>query len=316
MTITQLIAQYIDFRQATGELFQTNASILRAFCRAVGDMEVTGVGAAQVNSFLNGTGSLTSSWHVRHNALLGFYRYAISRGYVTSVPLPERLPKRPPPFVPYIYSHDELRRRLAATAAYQKNRSKLEPETLRALLLLLYGAGLRLSEALSLTVADVDLTQALLTVRDTKFYKTRLVPLGAQLTEALTRYAARRQPATCAHNDEAPFLADRTGARLNISTIEGSFQRLRVCAGIRRDDGARYQPRLHDLRHTFAVHRLTAWYRAGADVQQLLPLLSTYMGHGYLSATQVYLTMTPELLHEANLRFERYALSGSKGGGS
>lgn len=310
MTITQLITQYVTFRRATGELFQTNASILKAFCHSVGELEVTAVCAAHINSFLNGAGSITSSWHVKHNALLGFYRYAISRGYVASSPLPTVLPKRPPPFVPYIYSQDELHRLLVATAAYQKNRSKLEPETVRALLLLLYGAGLRLSEALSLTLADVDLAESLLTIRDTKFYKTRFVPLGAQLTQAMTRYAARRKQAAHSQSDDAPFLVYRTGARLNLWSIEDVFQRVRACAGIRRTDDARYQPRLHDLRHTFAVHRLIAWYRTGADVQKLLPLLSTYMGHAYLSATQVYLTMTPELLQEANLRFERYALSG------
>jgi integrase len=83
---------------------------------------------------------------------------------------------------------------------------------------------------------------------------------------------------------------------------------------VRRDDGARYQPRLHDLRHTFAVHRLTSWYRRNKDVQRLLPQLSVYLGHVHLAATQVYLTMTSELLDEANQRFERYAAEKLKQG--
>jgi integrase/recombinase XerD len=99
----------------------------------------------------------------------------------------------------------------------------------------------------------------------------------------------------------------RGGGRVNQYTLENCFRRVREKAGIRRDDGARYQPRLHDLRHTFAVHRLTSWYRQGADVQKLLPQLSVYLGHVHLAATQVYLSMTPELLAEANARFERYA---------
>ena len=89
-------------------------------------------------------------------------------------------------------------------------------------------------------------------------------------------------------------------------TIHRDFQRLREYAGIRRSDGERSQPRLHDLRHTFAVHRLTSWYRQGADVQKLLPYLSTYLGHASLRGTQVYLSMTPELLHEAAARFDHY----------
>ena len=89
--------------------------------------------------------------------------------------------------------------------------------------------------------------------------------------------------------------------------IEYAFRRLRRHVGVYRSDGARYQPRLHDMRHSFAINRLTSWYREGADVQKLLPQLATYLGHVKLSATQVYLTMTPELLREASLRFERYA---------
>ena len=91
--------------------------------------------------------------------------------------------------------------------------------------------------------------------------------------------------------------------------VQKVFQRLRQKAGICRHDGARYQPRLHDIRHTSAVHHLTAWYRDGADVQRLLPQLATYLGHIQLASTQRYLTMTPELLEHANRRFEHYALA-------
>lgn len=89
-----------------------------------------------------------------------------------------------------------------------------------------------------------------------------------------------------------------------------SFKRIRDCAGIRRDDGAIYQPRLHDLRHSFAVHRLTAWYREGKDVQKLVSHLSTYLGHDKVSHTSVYLSMTDSLLEEANKRFELYHNEG------
>jgi integrase/recombinase XerD len=185
----------------------------------------------------------------------------------------------------------------------------VEPITLRAIVLLLYGTGLRVHEALSLNHEDIDLPNGLLTVRHTKFFKSRLVPFSQSLTRILSDYAARHgtvatmPPAT-------PFFTRRNGARVLQTSLEGCFRRLCEHAGIRRDDGARYQPRLHDLRHSFAVHRLTSWYRQGADVQKLLPKLSVYLGHAYLAATQVYLSMTPELLAEANARFERYAGKG------
>jgi integrase/recombinase XerD len=92
--------------------------------------------------------------------------------------------------------------------------------------------------------------------------------------------------------------------------VEKCFVRLRRIAGIARHDESSYQPRLHDLRHSFAVHRVTAWYRQNKDVQHWLPALSTYLGHVDLSATQRYLTMTPELLEQANRRFEHYVRGG------
>jgi integrase/recombinase XerD len=171
------------------------------------------------------------------------------------------------------------------------------------LLLLLYGTGLRVSEALALNQAEVDLTTAVITIRATKFYKTRLVPLGAELQQALAAYRAQR-PSTS--DAKAPFLTNKDGTRLIYRTINQAFGKLRKRAGVQRQAG-RFQPRMHDLRHTFAVHRLVSWYQSGADVQRLLPQLSTYLGHAHLRATQVYLTMTPELLTAASARFAAYA---------
>lgn len=185
----------------------------------------------------------------------------------------------------------------------------MEPHTFRTILLALYGAALRVSECLSLTLADVDLRQAVLTIRDTKFYKSRLVPLGNDLNDAMQKYAERRKAAGHSQEGDAPFFVTKLGERIPIRLIQRAFRRLRKQTGIRRFDGARYQPRLHDLRHSAAVHRLTAWYREGKDVQKLLPLLSTYMGHTDIASTQHYLTMTPELLQEASARFASYAFS-------
>jgi site-specific recombinase XerD len=177
------------------------------------------------------------------------------------------------------------------------------------LILLLYGAGLRISEALVLTLANVDLAAAILTIRESKFYKTRFVPIGPDLTGALAAYAARRSTEYPA-DPEAPFFVSRKGTPLTRRTAENMFRRLCARARVKRDDGSRFQPRLHDLRHAFAVHRVTMWYQQGADVQRLLPQLATYLGHLHIAATQRYLTMTPELLREASRRFERYAREG------
>jgi integrase/recombinase XerD len=308
MNIDELVTHYIAFRRTLGEKCKTNESILRSFCRAVGPKtSIAHIGAEVVAAFLNGSGSVTSAWFKRYQALNGFFRFAISRGHLTEAPLPKVLPKHPPPFVPYIYTQDEIRQLLDAITSSQDYRNLIQPDTLRAILILLYGAGLRVSEALTLSVADVDLPKALITVRDTKFFKSRLVPIGQQLAGVLTEYAHRRAASHPGNDTESPFFLGRRGNAILLQTMDKTFRRLRDRTGIRRSDGARYQPRLHDIRHSFAVHRLIQWYQQGADVQRLLYHLSVYLGHTHLRHTQIYLTMTPELLQQAGSLFERYA---------
>jgi integrase/recombinase XerD len=306
--LCKVVALYVAFRKSAGSDFRSPERLLATFCRAVGaDAEVTDVDEQQVSAFLRGNRTLTRYWHRKHSALLGFYRYALSRGYVNRLPVPTAVPKQPPAVVPYIYNHDELRRLLDATERYRKHKFLLEPRTFRTLLLLLYGAGLRGCEARQLKLSDVNTPAALLTIRDTKFYKTRLVPLGSELNGVIADYAKWRVATHPLQNGEDFLFVDRTGAPLRDNAVRRGFADLRAAAGVMRNDGARYQPRLHDLRHAFAVHRLTAWYQEGKDVQKLLPALSTYLGHINIAATQVYLTMTPELLREACKRFEQYA---------
>jgi integrase/recombinase XerD len=308
MNLYQLIEQYIAFRQALGEPFKGQATILRSFCRVMGaETDMSGVGVEQVNAFLRGSGPVTSFWHAKSSVLHGFYGYAISRGHATVSPLPNTVPKRPPPFVPYIYSREELRRILEAAANDRHPTRRAEPHTLRIVFLLLYAAGLRVSEALNLDCGDVDLDSSLMTIRNTKFFKSRLAPLGPQLTQTMKCYSGWRQKHHATDDPNAPFFVGRDGARLAHRSLDVAFRHMCLRAGIRRPDTARFQPRLHDLRHTFAVHRLVEWYRQGADVQKLLPQLSVYLGHCCLSSTQAYLTMTPELLRHASDHFERYA---------
>ena len=171
--------------------------------------------------------------------------------------------------------------------------------------------GLRFGEAQRLTLSDVNLSDAILTVRDTKFYKNRLVPVGPQLTVALRAYAAKRAERPLPLGMDSTFLANRDGTSLAKRTVQTAFAKLLQAAGIEASDDGRRAPCLHSLRHAAAVNRLTSWYRRGADVQRLLPALSTWLGHAHLDGTQVYLSMTPELLQEASLRFDHYVNGGN-----
>ena len=307
MKLSIAVATYVDYKQSLGMRFATEARTLKSFCRNLGDIDACEVEADRVCAYLASNGPVTRFWHRKLDALRGFYRFAVARGYAPCSPLPLTLPVAPPAFVPYIYSRDEIKRLLAATAG--RERCNLSSLTCRTLLLLLYGTGLRISEAISLDLADVDLDAKLLCIRESKFYKTRLVPTGPDLTRVLAQYAAERnkRPPT---DSGAPFLLTQRGQRLSRAGAENAFKQLRERAQVRREDSARYQPRLHDLRHSHAVMRLVSWYREGADVQRLLPQLATYLGHVNIATTQHYLTMTPELLRQASLRFEHYARGG------
>jgi site-specific recombinase XerD len=304
MNLQRLIERYISLQRSLGSSFISNATILRAFGRARGARaSIAGVRPEHVDAFLGKGRPVTTTWFLKLSRLRCFFQYALSRGYIATDPLPTVIPKRPSAFIPYIYTCEELRRLLEMVES-PRRKSILEPATIRAMILVYYGAGLRLNEATHLTRADVDLSGSVLTIRNTKFGKTRLVPVGPQLSRALVQYDGSRPKGRPA---DAPFFATVDGGLVRPGTLEKKFRVARERAGICRAGGTRQQPRIHDLRHTFAVHRLTSWYQQGADVQRLLHQLSVYLGHVCLRNTQVYLSMTPELLREASRRFEHYA---------
>jgi integrase/recombinase XerD len=247
MKLSQVVAAYVTHRQAMGMRFHTEARILRSFSRLSEDVTMQEITADQLLAFLVGTGPITRYWERKHSALGGLYRFAVARGYVDHSPLPRTVPQPAQAFVPYIYSHEELRRLLDAVAANDHPRCRIDPDTFRAILLLLYGAGLRISEALALTLTDVDLDAGVLCIRESKFYKSRLVPIGDDLLRILAPYAARRRQHAGA---ASPFFVSRGGSAVTRQNAEMAFCRLRVLANVVREAAdARHQPRLHDLRH-------------------------------------------------------------------
>jgi integrase/recombinase XerD len=305
VTIRQAVEQYIEHKRSLGVKLVSQAASLRSFARMAGDVSPEVIGAEQVRAFLFAGNTASRTASNRCSTLRGFYRYATARNIATTSPLPVRLPRVTQRLEPHVYSHAELRRLLRATGHLPL--SKLQPHTMHVLLLVLYGAGLRIGEALRLVMSDVDLLRGVLNIRLSKFYKDRLVPVGSDLTAVLRDYAAIRRYLGHAEDREGAFFLNDAGEPITILLAEQVFRRLCKLAQVRRQDFGRYEPRLHDLRHTFAVHRVIAWYQTGADVNLMLPKLSTYLGHFQLSYTQHYLTMTLELLHKASTRFESFA---------
>jgi len=306
VTLRQLIADYLHYRSALGYRLVRDIQILSAFSRRFEHVPLRAISAHRVRRFLSPDHICHDTVARRHRALRGFYRYVEARHGALLPPLADLPNGCSSNFTPYVYSHAELKRLLHSTPEVCSNPlCQVDALMLRTLILLLYGAGLRLGEALALNSADLDLEQSFLRVRQSKFYKSRLVPSGEDLTQVLRQYyrhGDQRHPSDA----DSPVFRLRNGQRAHHKIVERTFRRLCLLAAVRREGGARRQPRLHDLRHTAAVHRLIHWYRSGADLQRLLPRLATYLGHKDLSGTQHYLTLTPPLLREASRRFQRY----------
>lgn len=309
MMAADAVQEYVVYKQALGMSYKGRALKLSAFARFVGPIDLDEVTPEMVRNFLNGHGTVTTEWFSKFWVLNTFFRFAIARGYAKENPLPRTKPKSPRQFRPYIYSVEEVKRMIQAVDCRHRGRWHLEPRTVRTLLLLLYGTGLRIGEAIRLQHRDVDFRERIISIRETKFYKSRLVPISTDLADVLQGYFRKQWQGPCA-TPRSPFFATYDGRLVTHLTAELAFKRIRYEAGVTRTDGFYYQPRLHDFRHTFAVRRLIAWYREGKNVQRLLPHLATYLGHVGIRETSGYLTMTKELLSEAGQRFERYASQG------
>lgn len=315
MKLDEMTELYISYRRALGEKFKTNAQALRSFMKYIGgDTSPVELTAEQVEPYLYyPAGKVTASWFIRHTALKGMFQWAVSRGIMPHVPLSMDLPKRLEHMAPYIYSKAELQRLFNSAMEYQKNRSTIYPECVKMILQLTYFLGLRLHETMSLKLKDLNQPESYVYIRESKFYKSRIVTYNRKVGEVIAAFLKWREEQGLCTDPESSLFLDKKGVGMRIDTVRGAFERIRKHAGISRSDKSPFQPRIHDLRHTFAVNRLTAWYKENQDVQRLLPVLSTYLGHKYLSHTSVYLTMTDGLLGEASNRFESYIKQGKDG---
>jgi integrase/recombinase XerD len=226
MKTERAIAEFIDYKQSLGRRYTSRSIILRAFARVAGGSDIRKVTPDIVRKFIDGRGPVTNAWFARFSTLNCLFRYALSRDYIAASPLPKLKPPRPVEFRPYIYSAADVEKLLDAAETRHRPCWRLAPRTIRVLLLLLYGAGLRISEAVALKIADVDLKALILTIRETKFFKTRLVPIGSDLGKVLKRHFQQQWSAS-PHTPDSPFLAAMDGTPVMRRTAEGMFTRLR-----------------------------------------------------------------------------------------
>ena len=229
-----------------------------------------------------------------------FSRFLFRLGYSAYVPDSTLAPRGQSSFTPRILTHEEIGKLLQAVDALEPTaRSPLRHLIMPEVFRLLYGCGFRLGEVLNLRVRDADLDQGIVTVHQGKFRKDRLVPLALSLVNRLRKYAARFENCPL----DAIFFPAPDAGPYSLRTVYGLFRKLLLQCGIAHA-GRGKGPRVHDLRHTFAVHTLLRWYRDGEDLNAKLPLLATYLGHQHLLGTQRYLHLTAELFPEITARLD------------
>jgi integrase len=244
-------------------------------------------------------------WAQRLSFVRGFALYRSATDPRTQIPAPGLLPFQPKRARPYLYSDAEVRDllRAALNMPYRFERGKLRPWVYYCLLGLLSVSGLRLGEACNLELPDVDLKAAVLTIRGSKFGKTRLVPLHRSTCKVLTDYIRRRQRHWRQRSVSSYLFVSSWGNRLDSGDIHRTFYALSRQIGL-RGPSDKNGPRLYDFRHRFATRTLVHWYRSNQDPERKLPLLSAFLGHVHVADTQWYLSGSPELMREAMRRLE------------
>lgn len=233
----------------------------------------------------------TSWWAQRLSVVRTFARHLHAIDPVHEVPPPGLVPARSHRAVPYLYSDDDI---TALMAAAGQLRSPLRAATIQTIIGLLTVSGLRIGEALRLDRDDVDLAAGVLHIRQSKFGKSRQVPLHHSTLDALATYARRRDQ-LCPRPQDPAFFVSLAGTRVLYCNFHLAWLDLVRQAGL-KPRSPRCRPRPHDLRHGFAVRTLLGWYRDGVDVAASMPLLSTYLGHVHPANTYWYLSAAPELL--------------------
>jgi len=245
-----------------------------------------------------------TSWAGRIKAIRPFVKYRAQFDPDTEVPPSKFIGFKYQRLTPHIYTDEEIQS-ILVSASKLSPRGGVRPAAYETLYGLLAATGLRISEALHLKIPDVNLDAGLITVRETKCKKSRLVPLHPTTTEALKRYVRIREENFIARPSKGFFLLEG-GHRLEKDTAQRQFRR--ICNQLKlKARGAHPEPRIHDLRHTFITHCILRWYQQGLDVDEEMLALSTYVGHAEVTYTYWYITGVPELMAIAAQRFEQFA---------
>ena len=306
-TLRQAVDEYLSLRRNLGFKLREAGKALLDFVTFMEQQRAPYITQALALAWAQQPAAAQPShWAQRLSFVRGFARYRSSSDPRTQIPPSGLLPFQPKRARPYLYSDEEIEKllRAALNMPHRYKNGALLPWVYYCLFGLLSVSGLRIGEARNLELQDVDLEAGVLTIRNAKFGKTRLVPLHASTCEVLADSIERRQRHWAGRPVSSYLFVSSWGNRLDSGQIHRAFYALSRQIGL-RGESASHGPRLHDLRHRFATNTLVNWYRSGLDPERRLPLLSAYLGHVHTADTQWYLEGTPELMREAMRRLEQ-----------
>ncbi len=293
MRVSDAIGIYLRWKRASGLSFKTEEFTLRQCQNHLGDPLISEVTSEQILEFLNARRASSNTRTGKHCCLRMFFEFLADRGHMSALvmPSPPRRDDGPEP-MPFVYKRTEIRTLIQATHGNQTHGlCEVGEVTFRSVLLSLYATGAMTGEIFWLKLDDLDLRRRTIFLRGDRVVLARRVPVGADLHKLLVDYLRCEERLSVS----GPHLfVSRHGGPLKADTMVNSFARLRRRAGIGRVDGSLRQPRMRDLRQTFAVHRIASWIKEGADLNRMLPALSAYMGLTDFVAAQRFLRITPE----------------------
>lgn len=310
--LAESILLFVNYKRALSRKYQSEAAALRLFDRYVLEHGLTGWDAMNsivVERFLQ---SRPRTRPRSYNHLLGvlhrFFDWAVMQKFIISNPVRATPRRNTGTRIPYLFDINDAKRLLEVVRTLpNRSRAPHRALTYETVFALLYGLGLRVGEVARLKFGDIDFQRDTLFIRETKFSKSRIVPMGPKLAARLRSYVDRRYGET--HDAATPLFSFTERGCISEGTVSQTFHalvprlRLRLAPGVSA-------PRAHDLRHAFAVGTLLRWYREGVDPNRRLIHLSTFLGHVDPNSTAVYLTITDELLREADRRFRAFAPTG------
>lgn len=308
MTLHECVLKYVKWKQEIGYRFHRGESTLRKFSVGLSEVRMDEVSPEHVLHFLNKRTVAAVTWRHRYWLLNRFFKHWSDRGVIPELIMPTPRPAVRRSYTPYIFTTVELRLLLSLNTQNHDFRLGIHERTFRTIFLFLYATGATVGEISHILISDLNLADGFILIRSTRPNRARRIPIGSDLQALLSDYKAWRYETS----HVSPYLfMTKKDRQICADKISLTFRRLRRLAGICRFDGSIYQPRIDDLRYTFAVHRITRWIEDGVDLNRMLPALAAYMGQVGLGSTERYLFLSPE-----RFRKDLDKLSPSRGKGN